>query len=921
MPKTSKSRWWAYFHESSEKYKNDATHHKAFCRRCVQYVVREMLAQEIALAQQSATAPEPRSEEALANEVMRTERVPPVCGKIDLLLRHLLHCEHWAEETEFLEEVQGEYRSRHDKAANAAAIRRVAQLAEKENGQQHSRGPLAARSTAITPSQSLSSLSSEPSFSTSTPSTFSPASPDPILLQAASGAENAVPIDPVLLQSELQKVAHSAGSTSRILPATVPASHPIYAEVHTPGKRWTEKTQADFTADLCRLFIACNIAWSAIEDPVLRLFFARWVPEARLPSRKVLSERVLDEEARRVTEEMRAEVRAKYATGQCDGWKNVNRDSIVASTINAQYTPWLLNLFDVSAVAKTAQNLFQLIVEEVQYCIEHLSVTLVAYCTDAAGDTKAMRDRLCQRFPWLITIDCWAHQINLLVVDYFKHMRHYSTFMDEAEELIKWFNNHTRALAMLKEEQRRIYQGRALSLLYPVTTRWSSRYIACKRLLEVKKAIQWLLLTKLDELVNLTPRGRNAEETSRKQAKARELFLKVRSAEFWDTISILCTQLEPFAVAINIAQADNARLDTVLLALGRLVQTFSNRATISENDGKNILGFIERRWEKIAHDREIFILALLLNPYIRRDCFNRNNPALTEASLWSMFKRLFRQVMQQDADVEVMQAFSDYLSRVGRWSDESMSLKDWKTRAQARRVDVDIVRIWRSFETVNPRGGEAFASFAARLLSIVPNTGATERDFSKMGTIHTKTRNRLKAERVRKTVLIRNYLARSHPLPPRRPGNSSTTDSETSDDESGSVTDNRETYAFGEASSRASSQAAAHSRANNIPPFSAFLSEAIETLLPGEPTIPLIASAAPVDMHNGLLLQNLFDYSSDAFTRIAMQVWSHGAHSLDRDVALHETHVSNNLPSPPESSEAPAAPPSQSPESEFRPAE
>ncbi|KAI8971257.1 ribonuclease H-like domain-containing protein, partial [Trametes punicea] len=468
--------------------------------------------------------------------------------------------------------------------------------------------------------------------------------------------------------------------------------------------------------------------------------------------------------------------------------------------------PWLLNLFDISAVAKTAQNLFQLIVNEVQYCIEHLSITLVAYCTDAAGDMKAMRDRLHQRFPWLITIDCWAHQMNLLVVDYFKHMQHYSTFMDQAEELIKWFNNHARALAMLKEEQCRIYEGQALSLLYPVTTRWSSRYIACKCLLDVKKAIQWLLLTKLDELVNLTLRGRNAEETSRKQAKARELFLQVRSAEFWDTLSILCTQLELFAVAINIAQADNTCLDTVLLALGKLVHTFSNRATINENDGKSILGLIERRWEKIGHDCEAFILALLLNPYIRRDCFNKNNPALTEASLWSMFKRLFHQVMQQNADFEVRQAFSDYLSRVGWWSDESMSLKDWKTRAHTR---VNVVRIWRSFETVNPRGGEAFASFAARLLSIVPNTGATERDFSKLGTIHTKTRNRLKAERVCKTVLIHDYLARSHPLPLRCPRNSSMMNPETSDNESWSVTDNREAYSSKEASSRTSSQAAA----------------------------------------------------------------------------------------------------------------
>jgi hypothetical protein len=42
-----------------------------------------------------------------------------------------------------------------------------------------------------------------------------------------------------------------------------------------------------------------------------------------------------------------------------------------------------------------------------------------------------------------------------------------------------------------------------------------------------------------------------------------------------------------------------------------------------------------------------------------------------------------------------------------------------------------------------------------RVVSIVPNTAATERLFSKFGIIHTKLRNRLHPDKVRKQVVVR----------------------------------------------------------------------------------------------------------------------------------------------------------------------
>ncbi|KAK7689436.1 hypothetical protein QCA50_007228 [Cerrena zonata] len=55
-----------------------------------------------------------------------------------------------------------------------------------------------------------------------------------------------------------------------------------------------------------------------------------------------------------------------------------------------------------------------------------------------------------------------------------------------------------------------------------------------------------------------------------------------------------------------------------------------------------------------------------------------------------------------------------------------------------------------------------------RILSVVPNSAATERIFSKMGIVHSKLRSRLHPGKVRKTVLIAEDIARKWPRPVHR---------------------------------------------------------------------------------------------------------------------------------------------------------
>jgi hypothetical protein len=76
--------------------------------------------------------------------------------------------------------------------------------------------------------------------------------------------------------------------------------------------------------------------------------------------------------------------------------------------------------------------------------------------------------------------------------------------------------------------------------------------------------------------------------------------------------------LKPFAIATNAAQSDHCCLDTILLLLGYLYHIHNN-TRINGRIRSAIHNSLEKRWKKV--DQYIFILAVVLNPYIRKRAF------------------------------------------------------------------------------------------------------------------------------------------------------------------------------------------------------------------------------------------------------------------------------------------------------------
>lgn len=246
---------------------------------------------------------------------MRTEQVKPICGKIDHLLRHIMHCPHLASDTELVVRARKEYERRNPKKSN------------KEN--------TPASSFIYTPQ--MATLSQATLVSSIPPGPSTPGQQTP-MRPAISDPSLAAQFLDVNMTPTVDPFGHPA---KRLRYAPPDAFEAFYGET-VPVAQWSDDLQEQFSADLCRMFIACNIAWSAVENPHFRAFFARWMSQAILPGRKTLSGRILDALADEAENEMTDRVRGRYATGQCDGWKNITKDSLIASMINVEYTVCLL---------------------------------------------------------------------------------------------------------------------------------------------------------------------------------------------------------------------------------------------------------------------------------------------------------------------------------------------------------------------------------------------------------------------------------------------------------------------------------------------------------------------------------------------------------------------------------------------------
>ncbi|KAJ7258197.1 hypothetical protein C8J57DRAFT_1436836 [Mycena rebaudengoi] len=424
----------------------------------------------------------------------------------------------------------------------------------------------------------------------------------------------------------------------------------------------------------------CGWSWNDAHNPKFKLFFDKYLPVAKIPDRRVLSGTILTGEANRSSPRRIRRSRAKWLLMWKMGGRNVAHTHVDTSVLCVEG-----QTHDMTGHPKTGNELFGIMKSDFKYAEETYGVEIIAVCTDDGPDGKKAR-RLIKAWKCSIAVfECWAHQSSLMTGNYLAIKAPWMKDAKDALEVVKWFNNHGKALDLLRAQQSNDFLPPFFAFFFPVVTRWTIHYCCLRRACVVTH----------EEVLRVCA-GRKEEQI----AAAESVIATCNRASFWINIGRIVKHLEPLAIAANILQAPDCRLDT---------RYFSN-------------------------------------PYLRAHCFKRDVlPA----------NKIFH--LDAAGDIEFLNAFREYYDEAGDFSSDSMWLE-----GSCGKKTVDLVWIWKQLEGESCTGRSGFIKLAIRILAHSTQLGGCRTCFSVFGLTHTKHRNRLEPQKVHDATTVRMDRQKAH---------------------------------------------------------------------------------------------------------------------------------------------------------------
>ncbi|PBK86361.1 hypothetical protein ARMGADRAFT_1047859 [Armillaria gallica] len=314
-----------------------------------------------------------------------------------------------------------------------------------------------------------------------------------------------------------------------------------------------------------KLMSSAGFALSWVENPEWVAFCNDFLPAAKVLSHKAAG---------------------KSVTVQCDGWSGQNHHYYVVFMATVDGKVQMVLVDDASDECKTMENLLQRMIEVVKILEKEWSVCIIAFTTDASGELRKARKLLAHLYPHMITPDCYAHQINLIVGDYFKVNQGFLKYSTLATD-------KTFLLALIQEVQKE--KGlQVITVIQAVVTRWTTHYLAYHCLLELQSTLKFL-------------EKRVVTGDVKARQRVNMMLGNINDPLFWHSLARIKVHLEPLAIATNIMQSAFCCLNQVLLTFGLLYMHYTKELSATDS--------VEKLVQK--SDQEVFIAAIVLNPFMK----------------------------------------------------------------------------------------------------------------------------------------------------------------------------------------------------------------------------------------------------------------------------------------------------------------
>ncbi len=161
----------------------------------------------------------------------------------------------------------------------------------------------------------------------------------------------------------------------------------------------------DSKSRLPKLLLLLDFRSLGWKNPEVLCLFSDFLPLAKLPSRKVLTQRLLPQVLDQQRSHVIHEAAGANVMGQCDGWSGENHHHYIAfmAAVNGKVCIVLalfnslmqefiqiqtVCVYDASKERKTAANLLKLIKEVIEILEHKWHVQVIAFVSDASGESR-----------------------------------------------------------------------------------------------------------------------------------------------------------------------------------------------------------------------------------------------------------------------------------------------------------------------------------------------------------------------------------------------------------------------------------------------------------------------------------------------------------------------------------------------------
>ncbi|KAF8642816.1 hypothetical protein AX16_009400, partial [Volvariella volvacea WC 439] len=132
------------------------------------------------------------------------------------------------------------------------------------------------------------------------------------------------------------------------------------------------------------------------------------------------------------------------------GWTGANHQHLIAFMVTILEKLYSVRVHDASNERKMAENLFKLFEEVVETLRKDWGVHVIAIVTDASGEGAKAWRMYKKKYKLVIVLNCYGHQVNLVVGDYFKATDiSVLKYTDDTAKLITWLQSKTQVLAAI----------------------------------------------------------------------------------------------------------------------------------------------------------------------------------------------------------------------------------------------------------------------------------------------------------------------------------------------------------------------------------------------------------------------------------------------------------------------------------------